>query len=66
MKLIEVDFYLDLPVSIKVINLRQFIIRNLVKKGRVIRWAIVDIKGSGDSSEKKLKINAVLAYPSNS
>ena len=66
MKLREVDFYLDWPVSIKVINLRQFIIGNLIKKGRVIRWAIVDIKGSLDSSEKKIRINAVLANPRNS
>ena len=65
MKLIEVDFYLDWPVSIKVINLRPFIIGNLIKKGRVIRWAIVDIKDSVDSSEKKIRINAVLANPSN-
>ncbi len=66
MKLREVDFYLDWPVSIKVINLRQFIIGNLIKKGRVIRWAIVDIKGSLDSSGKKIRINAVLANPRNS
>ena len=46
MKLREVDFYLDWPVSIKLINLRPFIIGNLIKKGRVIRWAIVDIKDS--------------------
>ena len=60
MKLIKVDFYLDWPVSIKIINLRKFIIRNLMKKGRVIRWSIVDIKTSEDSSKKKMRINAVL------
>ena len=65
MKLREVDFYLDWPVSIKLINLRPFIIGNLIKKGRVIRWAIVDIKDSLDSSEKKIRINAVLANTSN-
>ena len=53
MKLIKVDFYLDWPVSIKIINLRKFIIRNLMKKGKVIRWSIVDIKTSEDSSKKK-------------
>ena len=61
MKLRKVDFYLDWPVSIKIINLRKFIIGNLMKKGRVIRWAIVDIKASVDSSKKKIRINAVLA-----
>ena len=66
MKLRKVDFYLDWPVSIKIINLRRFIIENLMIKGEVIRWAIVDIKGSVDSSTKKLRINAVLASPINS
>ena len=66
MKLIKVDFYLDWPVSIKIINLRKFIIRNLMKKGRVIRWSIVDIKTSEDSSKKKMRINAVLINSNNS
>ena len=63
----KVDFYLDWPQSIKIYSLRKFIITNLMKKGRVIRWSIVDIKASVDSSEnKKLRINAVLANPINS
>ena len=53
MKLTKVDFYLDWPVSITIFNLRRFIIDNLTKKGRVIRWAILDIKSSVDSSKKK-------------
>ncbi len=62
MKLTTVDFYLDWPVSIKIKNLRNFIISNLEKKGDVIRWSIVDIQNSIDSFEtKKLKIKAVLA-----
>ena len=62
MKLSRVDYYLDWPVSIKIINLRGFIIGNLMKKGEVIRWSIVDIKDSANSSnKKKLRINAVLA-----
>ena len=61
MKLRKVDFYLDWPRSQKIINLRRFIIGNLVKKGEVIRWSIVDIKDSVDSSNlKKIRINAVL------
>ena len=61
MKLISVDFYLDWPVSIKLNNLREFIITNLEKKGNVIRWSIVDIQNSIDSlGTKKLKIKAVL------
>ena len=62
MKLRKVDFYLDWPVSIKITNLRRFIIGNLMKKGLVIRWAIVDIKPSVDSSNiKTIRIKAVLA-----
>ena len=62
MKLSSVDFYLDWPVSIKLKNLREFIITNLEKKGDVIRWSIIDIQNPIDSNgTKKLKIKAVLA-----
>ena len=62
MKLRKVDFYLDWPESIKIINLRSFIVRELMKKGRIIRWSIIDIKVSQESSKvKKIRINAVLA-----
>tara|TARA_Y100000992_G_scaffold4656_1_gene2980 strand:- start:58 stop:249 length:192 start_codon:yes stop_codon:yes gene_type:complete len=62
MKLSLVDFYMDWPVSIKLKNLREYIISNLEKKGDVIRWSIVDIQNSIDSyGTKKLKIRAVLA-----
>ena len=61
MKLISVDYYLDWPVSIKLKNLRKFIIANLEKKGDLIRWSIVDIQNSIDSfGTKKLKIKVVL------
>jgi len=62
MKLSSVDLNLDWPVSIKLKNLREFIIANLEKKGDVIRWSIVDIQNSIDSfGTKKLKIKVVLA-----
>ena len=62
MKLSSVDYYLDWPVSIKLKDLRGFIIENLEKKGDLIRWSIVDIQNSVDSfGTKKLKIKAVLA-----
>ena len=62
MKLSSGDYYLDWPVSIKLKNLREFIITNLEKKGDLIRWSIVDIQDSIDSfGTKKLKIKAVLA-----
>ena len=62
MKLSSVDFYLDWPVSIKLKNLREFIIANLEKKGDVIRWSIVDIQNSIDYfGSKKIIIRAVIA-----
>ena len=62
MKLIRVDFYLDWPFSIEVINLRKYVLKNLMKKGEVIRWSIIDIQNSKDSYDtKKLRIHAVLA-----
>ena len=67
MKLRKVDFYLDWPGSKKIINLRRFIIENLMKKGEVIRWSIVDIKDSVESTNiKKIRIKAVLVNPVNS
>ena len=64
MKLRKVDFYLDWPRSKKIINLRRFIIENLMKKGEVIRWSIVDIKDSVESPNiKNIRIKAVLVNP---
>ena len=61
MKLSSVDYYLDWPASIKVKNLREFIIANLEKKGDLIRWSIVEIEKSNmNSDSKKLRIIAVL------
>ena len=66
MRLSKIDFYLDWPVSIKIIDLRRFIIAKLIEKGLVIRWAIVDIRASVDSpNTKKIRINAVIANPIN-
>ena len=62
MKLSSVDYYLDWPVSLKLKNLRSFIIANLEKEGDLIRWSIIDIQNSIDSfGTKKLKIKAVIA-----
>ena len=67
MNLKKVDFYLDWPGSKNIIYLRRFITENLIKKGEVIRWSIVDIKDSVESSNlKKIRIKAVLANPVNS
>ena len=63
----RVDFYIDWPGSKNIIYLRRFITENLMKKGEVIRWAIVDIKDSLESPNiKKMSIRAVLANPVNS
>ena len=67
MKLKKVDFDLDWPISLKIFDLRKFIIANLMKKGLVIRWAIVEIKDSVDScNTRKIRIKAVLVNPINS
>jgi hypothetical protein len=67
MNLKKVDFYLDWPGSKNIIHLRRLIIENLMKKGQVIRWSIIDIKDSVESSNlKKIRIKAVLANPVNS
>mgnify|MGYP001324079154 FL=1 len=67
MNLKKVDFYLDWPGSKNIIHLRRFINKNLMKKGEVIRWSIVDIKDSVESTNiKKIRIKAVLANPVNS
>ena len=66
MRLRKVDFYLDWSVSMKTKDLRRFISENLNKKGRVIRWSIIDIKASVESPKiKKIRINAVFANPIN-
>ena len=67
MNLKKVDFYLDWPGSKNIIHLRRFITENLMKKGEVIRWSMVDIKDSVESSNiKKIRIKAILANPVNS
>ena len=67
MNLKKVDFYLDWPGSKNIIYLRRFITENLMEKGEVIRWSIVDIKDSVESTNiKKIRIKAVLANPVNS
>ena len=67
MKLTKVDFDLDWPKSIEIINLRKYIMVNLMKKGSVVRWSITDIQDSGDSlNKRKLRINAVLAISTKS
>ena len=63
----KVDFYIDWPGSKNIVHLRRLIIENLMKKGGVIRWSIIDIKDSVESSNlKKIRIKAVLANPVNS
>ena len=62
MKLSAVDFNLDWPATIKLKNLRGFIVSNLEKKGDVVRWSIIDIQKSIDSKNAKtLRIKAILA-----
>ena len=67
MNLKKVDFYLDWPRSKNIIHLRRFITENLMKKGEVIRWSIVEIIDSVEFLNiKKIRIKAVLSNPVNS
>ena len=62
MKLRQIDFCLDWPDSIEVIDLRKYVMDKLMENGDVIRWSIVDIQNSGDAyNTKRLTIFAVLA-----
>ena len=62
MKLFKIDFYLDWPASVDVINLRKFIMKNLMQKGQVIRCSIIEIQNKvKEPTIKKLRIFAVLA-----
>ena len=63
MKLSKVDFYLDWPVSEEISNLRQFVVKNLSKKGEIVRWSIIDIESLiDDNCIKRIRIYAVLAH----
>ena len=63
MKLSKVDFYLDWPVSEEISNLRQFVVKNLSKKGEIVRWSIIDIQSLiDDNCIKRIRIYAVLAH----
>ena len=53
MKLTEVNFSLDWPPSIDVINLRKYVVTNLLKKGEIVRWSIINIQTYNDPEFKK-------------
>ena len=62
MKLTEVNFSLDWPPSIDVKNLRKYVVTNLLKKGEIVRWSIINIQTYNDPEFKKeIYIHAVLA-----
>tara|TARA_Y100000816_G_C25848997_1_gene443525 strand:- start:389 stop:580 length:192 start_codon:yes stop_codon:yes gene_type:complete len=62
MKLTKIIFYLEWPLSIEVINLRKYVMENLMKKGQVIRWSIIEIQHAEKNNDiRQLKIHAVLA-----
>ena len=61
MKLSQFDYFLDWPESIKVKNLRKYIMADLIKKGKIIRWSIIDIQNPLETLQtRKLRIHAVL------
>ena len=61
MKLQNIEFFLKWPHAINLVDLREFILKNILKKGDIVRWYISDIKNSQNSiNEKILLINAVI------
>ena len=54
----SVYYELTIPDYLDAKDLRKFIIREIFKKGEIIRWSIYDIVISGN--KKILKINALV------
>ena len=54
MKLNNIEFELEWPQDIDIVNLRRFIISNFPKKVEIIRWSINDIKFLNNKTKKNL------------
>tara|TARA_Y100001970_G_scaffold128997_1_gene159126 strand:+ start:4121 stop:4312 length:192 start_codon:yes stop_codon:yes gene_type:complete len=61
MNLTSIEFELNWPQTIDIQNLRQFILKNIAKRGEVLRWSInnINIKDN-DINLKILTIDAVI------
>tara|TARA_B100000214_G_C23672352_1_gene492550 strand:- start:173 stop:364 length:192 start_codon:yes stop_codon:yes gene_type:complete len=61
MNLTSIEFELNWPQTIDIQNLRQFILKNIAKRGEVLRWSInnINIKDN-DINLKILTIVAVI------
>ena len=61
MKLNNIEFELEWPQDIDIVNLRRFIISNFPKKVEIIRWSINDIKFLNNKTRKNLiKVSAAI------
>tara|TARA_Y100000589_G_scaffold199646_1_gene188458 strand:- start:950 stop:1141 length:192 start_codon:yes stop_codon:yes gene_type:complete len=61
MKLNNIEFELEWPKDIDIVNLRRFIISNFPKKVEIIRWSINDIKFLNNKTRKNLiKVSAAI------
>ena len=61
MKLNNIEFELEWPKDIDIVNLRRFIISNFPKKVEIIRWSINDIKFLNNKTKKNLiKVSAAI------
>ena len=54
----SIYYELPLPERINAKDLRKFIIGEILKKGKIIRWSIYDVVITGN--KKILKINALV------
>tara|TARA_B100000900_G_scaffold377708_1_gene361373 strand:- start:90 stop:281 length:192 start_codon:yes stop_codon:yes gene_type:complete len=61
MKLNNIEFELEWPKDIDIVNLRRFIISNFPKKVEIIRWSINDIKFLNNKTRKNMiKVSAAI------
>lgn len=62
MKIENISLNLAWENSIKLKNLRQFILNKLSQKGEIIRWSIYEIQESpSEDNIKLIKVHAVIA-----
>tara|TARA_B100000212_G_scaffold302341_1_gene248539 strand:- start:497 stop:688 length:192 start_codon:yes stop_codon:yes gene_type:complete len=61
MKLDNIEFELEWPKDINIVDLRGFIISNFPKEVEIIRWSINDIKFLNNKTRKNLiKVSAAI------
>ena len=58
LEFIELD--LDWPSELSVINLRKYILSNLIEYGEPLRWAITSVTNYSEKKIQRISVEAVL------